>query len=195
MSRQRRTCAATVVAGSLLVSCGSSAATQEFEAGAGTPTEAAESPSASPSATVTPDADAMSSPASPSNLSETEPPQSVRDVATARALWEASGVTSYTAVVTVRCFCPDSDPLTVEVRDGLVVAVTRDGQPVEDRGWSGPLAPVEDLFNLIAEAERSGTADVTYDRDLGYPKRANLDPWPDAIDDESRHILKVTPLP
>src|SRR5690554_3915691 len=80
----------------------------------------------------------------------------VVDVASARAAWSDAGIGDYRYDFDRQCFCLPAavEPVTVEVRDGRVAAVTsrRTGDPVESSGnvvWY----TIEELFALIEEAK------------------------------------------
>ena len=78
-------------------------------------------------------------------------------------------------------------PFEVEVRDGVVVEVRRDGESILGQrpaeAWSGYLT----IDGLFAEIERSLPADeltVVYDGELGYPRSLRSDPDLGTSDDE-----------
>jgi hypothetical protein len=92
------------------------------------------------------------------------------EVAEQRARWEAQGLDDYRFTLARSCFCPEeaTQPMRVEVRDDRVVKVTsfRTGRDLDVRlGLT-----VEQLFGMIAAAERDGTyLEASYHPRRGYP--------------------------
>ena len=98
----------------------------------------------------------------------------------ARARWESTGITNYTAESRIRCFCPGHLAVwtTLSVRDNRVV----DTQPLEPlppgsfatpAGWR----TVSDLFEQIEQSTRADyirSVSVQYDPVLGYPQRIEV---------------------
>jgi hypothetical protein len=101
-------------------------------------------------------------------------PQSLQE---ARALWASAGGDDYAYTISRSCFCPpeSTGPFEVTVRDGRIARATRAGSAVD----AGQLAlpTVEELFDQIAEAQRTGAAEVrvSYDDRLGYPAEIWID--------------------
>lgn len=116
-------------------------------------------------------------------------------LADARQRWEQAGIEDYRMVVDVQCFCPFSGPATVEVADGELVSVDPpDGAAEQDYGSLA--LTVDAIFDHIASTQTEGDVDVAYDPALGYPVSADLDPMPNAIDDEIAYrILELDPTP
>lgn len=113
-----------------------------------------------------------------------------RDHADARDRWDRAGIDDYRMVVDVRCFCPFSGPVTVDVADGELRSV----DTTDDQNYQGTALTVDAIFEEIAAAQTDGDVDVAYDPDLGYPITADLDPILNAIDDEiSYRILTLDP--
>lgn len=112
--------------------------------------------------------------------SSSEPPLQDQDAA-AYQRWVESGIDDYRFSVTAQCFCVEQEPLVVTVRDGQVVSVT----PESARYWREVAVPVPDQFAAIAEArDQYATVEVTYDAELGYPRRIAEDRIANATDDE-----------
>lgn len=115
------------------------------------------------------------------------------DFSAAQLRWEESGLASYNFRIVFGCFCdPESlGPYEVQVRDGVVSEIVRDGESVigQDRANSW-----QDFFTvpgLFDEVERVLTADeltITYDSKLGFPASYNSNPDIETYDDE----LEVT---
>ena len=113
-----------------------------------------------------------------------------------RAVWEATGITSYTYQLRRLCYCGLAGDLIVTVSDHAVVGVERvDGSPVptSERQY---VEGIDDLFDIVQDAidERAFRYDVEYDDELGYPTVVDLDPIRNAIDEEVRYeASEVTP--
>lgn len=79
-------------------------------------------------------------------------------------------------------------PLSVEVRDGQVVAmVDQQGQPVTEFQDSFlPYASIDKLFDTLEKAQNGGADKVTveYDSQRGYPSSIYIDYIEQAADDE-----------
>lgn len=95
-----------------------------------------------------------------------------RDFDRAQTRWHRAGLVNYSYKNTVVCFCgPDATvPMTVTVRNGVVVRVV-------DRvtGATKPLTyrtSIDSLFSQVAEEirVRPGRLQVTYDAVLGFPR-------------------------
>ncbi|MEW5931397.1 MAG: DUF6174 domain-containing protein [Gemmatimonadota bacterium] len=92
------------------------------------------------------------------------------EVAEHRQKWEAQGLDDYRFTLARSCFCPEeaTQPARVEVRGDRVVKVTniRTGRDLDVRlGLT-----VEQLFEMIAAAERDGTyLEAAYHPRRGYP--------------------------
>ncbi|MBE7534465.1 MAG: hypothetical protein HS124_01870 [Anaerolineales bacterium] len=111
-----------------------------------------------------------------------------------RQIWEDADISHYRFQLRISCFCSfmEQMPLTVEVRDGEVVAMTaNDGTLVaaDDLSYKffDRLGTIDRLF---AELERAlkergrGDINITYDASLGYPVKASIDYIKQAVDDE-----------
>ncbi|MEK6752514.1 MAG: DUF6174 domain-containing protein [Chloroflexota bacterium] len=107
--------------------------------------------------------------------------------------WEDANIIHYRYTLFISCFCVFSDemPLTIEVKDGEVVSMTRsDGTAVAptDNFYElyQPYSTMDRLF-LKLEADLTGEADnlaVTYDPVYGFPSNVSIDYITEAIDDE-----------
>ena len=109
------------------------------------------------------------------------------------ARWRGRNIMHFRMNVRIGCFCPFTDrmPLTVEVLNGRLVAVTdSQGQTVaaEDpiRAFDNEnLLTVDGIFAYTSDA--LGSADettVTYDSQLGFPTSVSIDRIKQAMDDE-----------
>lgn len=105
-----------------------------------------------------------------------------------RALWSSAGVTSYRYTITRSCECtPESaGPVTVEVRNGLVVDRRYESGAAVSPQYSEIFTTVPGLFDIIGEAVALPAASlaVRYNRDYGYPESIAIDWVAGAVDDE-----------
>lgn len=118
----------------------------------------------------------------------------------ARARWEAAGVTSYSFVMQRFCFCGHDlhRPVRIDVgSEGVLSAVyVDDGEPL-----GIPLDEVDTIESLFAEIQDALDRDAhevlaEYDAGLGYPKSVSIDFILEAIDEEMAFsILEVEELP
>ena len=100
--------------------------------------------------------------------------------------WLDAGIADYRFSVQAQCFCPQVDPAVVTVRDGAVVSVEPSGSFV----WPEVMVAVPDLFVSIDDArDKYDEVDVTYDEQLGYPRRIFEDRIGNAIDDEVTFVV------
>jgi len=109
-------------------------------------------------------------------------------------VWEDAGIDHYRFELTLSCFCAFRDhmPLTIEVKGGEVLSITRaDGQAVtsDDPNYEFYLTygTIDELFTKIESAKadpEAGEVTVTYDPAFGYPVDAAIDYIELAADDE-----------
>jgi len=96
---------------------------------------------------------------------------------TARALWQAQSLDSYTFDYRQSCFCPFTQPVHITVEAGEVVAV----EPLINEPPSDPniaaFSTIDELLDWLETAEASDPVvfDVVYDEMRGYPVSANVD--------------------
>jgi hypothetical protein len=105
-------------------------------------------------------------------------PGQTAQLAQKRALWNHQHLRSYAYRLQISCFCPDRQPVTITVRNG----VSHGGS-----GFGAQLSTVPKLFGTIQRALSSPTgrvAAVHYDLTRGFPRSASIDPIIGAIDDE-----------
>jgi hypothetical protein len=114
------------------------------------------------------------------------PAAPLEELARAEARWQKQKPAAYEFDVEIRCFCQGllQRPVTFRVHGA-------DGQPVqeleaESRRTYGYYETVEKLFAAIRRslAEGQYKVSVTYDPDLGYPTKADIDPRQNVADDE-----------
>ena len=109
------------------------------------------------------------------------------------AKWSGANISHYRYQLFIGCFCPFGGdmPLTIEVKDGEVVSMTRsDGTAVNSTDPSYDIfesyATIDRVF-LKLEADQSGDADeviATFDSNYGFPANVAVDNIKEAIDDE-----------
>lgn len=109
------------------------------------------------------------------------------------AKWNDANISHYRYSLFIGCFCAfrDQMPLTIEVKDGEVVSMTRsDGTAVASTDPSYDIfesyATIDRVF-LKLEADQTGDADevtVTYDSTYGFPANVAVDNIKAAMDDE-----------
>jgi len=105
-----------------------------------------------------------------------------------RDVWFNAGVTSYRYTITRSCECtPESTgPVTVEVRNGLVVDRRYDSGAAVSPQYSEIFTTVPGLFDIIEEAVSlpAASLSVRYNEDYGYPESIAIDWVAGAVDDE-----------
>ena len=109
------------------------------------------------------------------------------------AKWNDANIFHYRYQLFIGCFCPFAGdmPLTIEVKDGEIVSMTRfDGTPISETDPSYSVyesyATIDRIF-LKLEADQTGDADeviVTFDSTYGFPANVAVDNIKEAIDDE-----------
>ena len=120
------------------------------------------------------------------------------------AKWQDSGISHYTFDLMIGCFCVfrDEMPLTIEVKDGEVVSITKANGSVVDASdpnyeFFQTYVTIDNLFAAL-EAEVSGGAaqvTVTYEPLYGYPTEAYIDRSQEIADDElSLQVSNFTAL-
>lgn len=104
-----------------------------------------------------------------------------------RNRWQSVGFTDYTYRVDRACFCGFFGLAEIEVRNGVIVAVTQveDGTSVDPEFFQF-YDTVEDLFDLIEDAiaREAEVLNVEYNDQLGYPTTIELDYAFNVADDE-----------
>lgn len=90
----------------------------------------------------------------------------------------------------------EAGPIRVEVADGQPVAVTYPDTITELILPQIPMLTVQDFFDRARSVlDAGGLVEIEFDAPYGYPTFMNLDPIPDAIDDESSILVRsVEPL-
>lgn len=105
-----------------------------------------------------------------------------------RAVWSSAGVTDYRYTITRSCECtPESaGPVTVEVRNGLVVDRRYESGAAVSPQYSEVFTTVPGLFDIIegAVALPAASLSVRYHEDYGYPESIAIDWVAGAVDDE-----------
>ena len=105
-----------------------------------------------------------------------------------RSVWSGAGITSYRYTITRACECtPESaGPVTVEVRNGLVVDRRYESGAAVSPQYSEVFTTVPGLFDIIQEAVTlpAASLSVRYNQDYGYPESIAIDWVAGAVDDE-----------
>lgn len=107
------------------------------------------------------------------------------DVAAAKLqLWRERGPVSYTYVVETSCFCFGVEPIRIVVEEGAVVEAVgmKSGVPRSEQG-----ATMTELLELAVRSAKSDPArfEASYDAELGYLLRLDVDQQAGWVDDES----------
>ena len=102
------------------------------------------------------------------------------ELETAHALWEDQGIDSYRYDLQVGCFCIRelTRPVTIEVRDGEVAAITYvDDGTAADAILFENFSTMARVFDVLAQnkAQDPVVFDVTYDASLGIPLDVAID--------------------
>lgn len=101
----------------------------------------------------------------------------------ARARWDAHGPEHY-RFIWYRSGMVGESRIAVEVRDGVVVASRPLEDPLRVMEDGGP-PTVEGAFRKLRQARSTADeVEVSYDRELGYPRSVSVDRDLAAVDDE-----------
>lgn len=109
------------------------------------------------------------------------------ELAAAEDRWAASRVSNYDLEVRLTCLCPPdvAGPFDVTVSDGEIVDISYEGEQIEPTGGTPTMAfTVEGLFGIVQDNLAADALTVTYDDELGYPTRIDIDEDSDVVDDE-----------
>ncbi len=106
------------------------------------------------------------------------------DLAAQHALWTAQAVTSYTWTVSYACECSLGGPTTITVVDGTVTSATNAGKPLDLSVFGGFPLTVDGLYDQATAALLHGGHVTGTWGGLGVSAKVNIDPEPQAIDDE-----------
>ena len=124
------------------------------------------------------------------NSTPTKTSSVVQGPETPQALWAAQEIDSYRYTLEVSCFCVQemTRPVTIEVRDGQVAAITYADGSAADPALFERYDSIDGLFALIAEAETQDPArlDVTYAEETGVPLSVDIDISEQMADEELR---------
>lgn len=113
-----------------------------------------------------------------------------RDVEQAFAAWRASGLATYTMDVEYQCFCALQGGVTVDVRDGQVASVMQEGAKVDPSRLAGFPLTIDAMYaRIVAVLAQGGTVTADFDPG-GIPTRIEMDPVPNAIDDELTIVIR-----
>jgi len=107
-----------------------------------------------------------------------------------RDKWTQANVTHYRFQLFVGCFCAFTQqmPLTVEVKDGEVMAITNNaGEAIaaDMLAIFEQYDTIERLFDFVENAQKDADeVKVDYDATHGFPARVSIDYIKNAMDDE-----------
>ena len=117
-------------------------------------------------------------------------PDDADELSRQRRKWESQGITDYRVLSRMICFCigDATTPVVLHVLNRRLVSVMRasDLSPVPPSQWALRYYTVDEMFDLIADAQAKGASEVrvTYDPALGYPTEVYLDMSSRVADDE-----------
>ena len=108
----------------------------------------------------------------------------LRLLAERQAQWFAKGVDDYAFTVSRQCFCPSTEPFVVTVSDGVTIGITRAGKPAAAIELQGIPTSIPALFAIVTANAQAGDMTVEWEPTFGFPTAIQVDPIPNAIDDE-----------
>ena len=120
------------------------------------------------------------------------------DFAAARAKWSAQRPSRYEYTLQRICYCRETRPMRVTVRDGRVESVRPEGELLPLTGPEAQWYPsIEGLFDLIASARAMPAHSVVaaFDKDRGFPHSIAIDYWRDTVDDEVTYLVTDIRVP
>jgi len=109
-----------------------------------------------------------------------------------KALWDKSGIQSYTFVMERTCFCPIEENTQVKVaQHTLVEAKYIPSNRPYNKEQLSYLKTINQYFNLIQEAidNKVYKLTVTYDKTYGYPSYIYIDTDKQMVDEEISYTL------
>jgi hypothetical protein len=109
------------------------------------------------------------------------------DIAAAEAAWRAAAMPEYVMTIVIRCFCPGAgQPQSIHVKNGQAEFVSMADE--RTRKLYATYDTVEKLFSELHRYAAGGPARmlVSFQRPLGYPSSADVDPAQNVVDDELR---------
>ena len=117
-------------------------------------------------------------------------PDDADELSRQRRKWESQGITDYRVLSRMSCFCVGdaTTQVVLHVLNRRLVSVSRavDLSPVPPSEWAFRYYTIDEMFDLIADAQAKGASEVrvTYDAGLGYPTEVYLDLSSRVADDE-----------
>ena len=118
------------------------------------------------------------------------------EIAAQREIWQALGIDDYSFEITRSCFCPPQSigPFLVTVEDGVATSVLFEGAAADEQFTTGLPRTIDDVFQRLLDLEDAAEVVVAWDAEHGFPSHADVDPIPNAIDDEfSLLVTSFTP--
>lgn len=108
--------------------------------------------------------------------------------AQSQSIWSAHDIRDYRFTVAARCACATdtAGPVRVSVLDGrFSESLVLGAAPVPAATPDTRLQTISDLFGIIAsELPRAHRVDVDFDVTYGFPRRIEIDPSADQMDDD-----------
>jgi Family of unknown function (DUF6174) len=111
-----------------------------------------------------------------------------------RALWASKNLNSYGYTLQRSCFCPEeyTKAMRLEVRNRSLASIkyVDSGLDVAEK-FRPNVFKIESFFDLIDSTQSKGghVGNLQFDATFGYPTQMNLDPIPNAADDETTYKL------
>jgi Family of unknown function (DUF6174) len=111
-----------------------------------------------------------------------------------RALWASKNLSSYAYSLQRSCFCPEeyTKAMRLEVRNGSLASTkyVDSGLDVPQK-FHPSVFKIQAFFDLIDSTTSKGgrVKNLKFDATFGYPTQADLDPIPNAADDETTYKL------
>jgi uncharacterized protein DUF6174 len=122
-------------------------------------------------------------------------PDDADELSRQRRRWNSQGITDYRVLSQLICFCISdaTTPVVLHVLNRRLVSVSRadDLSPVPPSEWAFRYYTIDEMFDLIADAQAKGASEVrvSYDPMLGYPTSVFLDMSSRVADDERQFEL------
>ncbi|HVK05608.1 MAG TPA: DUF6174 domain-containing protein [Armatimonadaceae bacterium] len=118
-----------------------------------------------------------------------------------RELWERTRPTDYRYTFERSAFAPPETlrKVVIVVRGGRTVSVTPfdEGAPI-DRSAYTPYDTIEELFDVLEDADRKGAYEIltAFDIEYGYPAQVRIDYKQELADDENAfQVTELEPMP
>lgn len=114
--------------------------------------------------------------------------KSQSDLTRSQAQWKSANIRSYRYTLRRSCFCsPDTlAAVVIEVRNGAAFSVKTSSGASADAASVADMDTIDEIFAKLQSVLNTpkGAVNASYNALYGYPATANIDPIPDAADDE-----------